>query len=46
MVKKIEFPYDQLKYKGKMLFEEGVAYDGGKKICLYIGETDQLKLDV
>lgn len=41
----IEFPYVKLTYKGQKLFEDGTVYDGGKRICLYIGKSEELTLD-
>lgn len=41
----IEVPYAKLIYKGRKLFEDGTVYDGGKRICLYVGKSDELVLD-
>lgn len=41
----IEFPYDKLIYRGKKFFETGEAYDGGKVICMYIGDSEKLSYE-
>lgn len=45
MTPRVVFPYDKLKYKGEKLFEDGKSYDGGKVLCLFMGESDKIVLE-